>query len=74
MGHSEAYQKRAEECRQMARLAPDANARATWQRLAERWSQCADLEQQAIAAAERASRGRQERMNVRPAAATHRDR
>jgi hypothetical protein len=59
MGHSEAFQKHAEECRKMARVAPDA--RATWQRLAERWSQCAELEQEAIAAAEAAARRRRER-------------
>lgn len=61
MGHSEAFRKHAEECRQNARIAPNADARATWQRLADRWSQCAELEQEAIAAAESASRRRRER-------------
>ena len=62
MGHSEAFHKHAEECRKMARIAPDADARATWQRLAERWSRCAELEQQAIAAAEAAARRRERNM------------
>jgi hypothetical protein len=61
MGYSEAFRKHAEECRQNARTAPDADARATWQRLAERWSRCAELEQEAAAAAESASRRRRER-------------
>ena len=56
MGHSEAFRKHAEECRKNARIAPDADARATWQKLADRWSRCAELEQEAVAAAESASR------------------
>jgi hypothetical protein len=60
MGHSEAFRKHAEECRQMARVAPNADARATWQRLADRWLRCAELEQEAVALAERASRRRRE--------------
>ena len=61
MGHSEPLRKQAEECRQNARIAPDAHARATWYRLAERWSRCAELEQEAAAAAESALRRRRER-------------
>jgi hypothetical protein len=61
MGHSEAFRKHAEECRQNARIARDADARATWQRLADRWSRCAELEQEAVAAAESALRRRRER-------------
>ena len=61
MGHSEAFRKHAEECRQNARIAPDTEARATWQRMAERWSRCAQLEQEAaVAAAESALRRRRE--------------
>jgi len=62
MGHSETFRKHAQECRQNARIALDAHARATWNRLAERWSRCAELEQSATAAAaEQASRRRRER-------------
>jgi len=65
MGHTEAFRKHAEECRQNARIAPDADARATWQRLAERWSRCAELEQETTAAAERAALLRRERQRHR---------
>jgi len=61
MGHSEAFRKHAEECRQNARIAPDPDARATWQRMAERWSRCAELEQcPTAAAADAASRRRRD--------------
>jgi hypothetical protein len=61
MGYSEAFRKHAEDCRQNARMAPNADARETWQRLADRWSRCAELEQEAVAAAESALRRRRER-------------
>jgi hypothetical protein len=61
MGSSEAFRKHADECRQNACSAPDRDARATWERLADRWSRCAELEQEAVAAADRALRRRRER-------------
>jgi len=50
------FRKYAEDCHQMARLAADIDARATWEGLAERWERCAAL-QGAISRTTAAKRG-----------------
>jgi len=39
---NEEFLKRASDCETMAKLTRDAESRETWNRMAERWRQCAD--------------------------------
>jgi hypothetical protein len=43
MNQVEEFLHRANECQQIARSNRDAEAKATWKRLAERWERCADI-------------------------------
>jgi hypothetical protein len=49
MNTVQTFRNRAEDCRQTARLTPDAQSRATWNSMAERWLHCADLAERLIA-------------------------
>jgi hypothetical protein len=39
--HIETFRQHADDCRSMARIASDAESRATWNEMAERWLRCA---------------------------------
>ncbi len=43
MNSSEQFRKFAAECQDMAKLARSSESKATWNRLAARWIQCAEL-------------------------------
>jgi hypothetical protein len=43
MNQVQEFLNRANECQQVARSKRDAEAKATWKRLAERWVRCADI-------------------------------
>ena len=42
---AEEFRRYAIQCRRMARETPDKESRATWNRLADRWVRCAELEE-----------------------------
>jgi hypothetical protein len=42
MNPADEFLKRALDCQRMARFARDAQSRATWLRMAERWRHCAE--------------------------------
>jgi hypothetical protein len=39
------FRRYASQCRRMARDTPDLESKATWNRLADRWGRCAELEE-----------------------------
>ena len=43
MNQVQEFLDRANECQQIARSKRDAEAKATWKRLAERWVRCANI-------------------------------
>jgi len=42
---AEEFRRHALECRNMARGTPDLESKASWNRLADRWTRCAELEE-----------------------------
>ena len=46
MTPSEHFMRHAAECRSMAEIAIDADSKATWIGMAERWRRCAELAKQ----------------------------
>jgi hypothetical protein len=46
MSPSEHFMQHEAECKFMARLARDAESKATWMAMAERWRRCAELANQ----------------------------
>ena len=55
------FRRYAIECRRMARATPDMESRSTWNRLADRWVRCAELEEARPAPQPRVSLYRRER-------------
>jgi hypothetical protein len=47
MDHVETFRQHADDCRSMAKIASDADSRATWNQMAERWMRCAETALQA---------------------------
>lgn len=47
----ELFLTRAAECKAMAKIAREADSRAVWARMAERWQRCAEAEMRASLAA-----------------------
>jgi len=46
MAPAEQFLRHAAECKFMAELALDAESKATWRQMAERWRRCAELAKQ----------------------------
>ena len=57
---AEEFRRHASECRRMARDTRDLESKGTWNRLADRWTRCAELEEARPAPARRAPRYRHE--------------
>ena len=58
------FRRHAGECRRMARQALDLESRGGWNRLADRWTRCAELEEARPAPERRAPRHRPDERTI----------
>jgi hypothetical protein len=61
---AEEFRRYAVQCRRMARDTPDMESRATWNRLADRWVKCAELEEARPAPERRVPRYRHDERQI----------
>jgi hypothetical protein len=64
MNPAEEFRRHAYECRRMARATRDFEGKASWNRMAERWNRCAQLEDARPASKRAAPKYRSEHRSI----------